>query len=269
MWIEIFKTGTFTDKQGRTDTYNLESLNKIAAKYKEKIDNSPNLKTPIFKDHNKNNIKLGYVNELQVVNDKLMANIEITDEQSLKEINDKKLQNVSIGLNGDELDHLAFLENELPAVKNIPPLQLQLNINKNSENKNPENKETKEIEKKETNNSAEYITNQQKELEKYTQISPNGRDLVNKILNNLTTLEQDKIKEVGNDLISFIDDINKNYLVKEYSQAIPKQIFDYSTNTNSFNNSNLFRASLHLHILHQMNETPELNYEQALIKTIK
>ncbi len=250
MWIEVFRSGTHTDNKGNQNTYDIDSLANIAANYNDKIKTNPNLKMPLLKEHNQEGANLGQINQLTLNNDILMADIDITDDETLSKIKESKIQNVSLGLNGLEISHLGILENELPALENLKPIQ--------------ETAELSNIESKKIQNNLSKIKSDFTNISK--NLSPLSKELADNILNNLKDLPEETFQNISKDFIKFIDDLNKSYLTREYSQYNSGNTYQYEVQTQG-NISD--RNFLHLEIMNQLKRNPELSYEQALLKIIQ
>lgn len=250
MWIEVFRSGTHTDNKGNQNSYNGESLAQIAANYNEKIKQSPNLKLPLLKEHNQDGANLGLINQLTLNNDILMADIDITDEDTLTKIKENKIQNVSLALNGLEISHIGLLENELPALENLKPIQ-----------------ETIDKDEIKTEKIQNDITKLQNDFSKISNnLSPVSIELANNIINNLKDLPKESYLSIGYDLLKFIDDLNKSYLTREYSHYKNDVLYKHEFQSNTPIDD---RHLLHLEILNQQRRNPELSYEQALLKIIQ
>jgi len=250
MWIEVFRSGTHTDNKGNQNTYDIDSLANIAANYNDKIKTNPNLKMPLLKEHNQDGANLGQINQLTLNNDILMADIDITDEETLTKIKEDKSQNVSLALNGLDITHIGLLENELPALQNLKPIQ--------------ETIDKSEIKSDKIQND---ITQVQGDLSKISKnLSPLSKELANSIINNLKDLPEETFQNISNDFIKFIDDLNKSYLTREYSQYNTGNIYQYEFQPQGVISD---RNYLHLEILNQLKRNPELSYEQALLKIIQ
>ncbi|ROL56034.1 hypothetical protein D9V84_09810, partial [Bacteroidetes/Chlorobi group bacterium Naka2016] len=49
MWIEVFRTGTFTDSKGRTQTFTESDLDRIARQYNERVESDSSFEAPLVK----------------------------------------------------------------------------------------------------------------------------------------------------------------------------------------------------------------------------
>ncbi len=257
MWIEVFRTGNHTDKNGIAHSYDAETLKKITVNYNERVNNHPNLKSQVIKDHLKGSKSLGLVNELRLNGDKLLADIEVSDNETMKSISEGKLKNVSIGINENNLDHISFLESELPAVEGLLPIDataddsiLQKNVGVNYQKENVKKEFKKFIEDK----------SQDSKL-----LSLPGSELAVKIVDGISGLEDEEFENITTMLRSFIEDLSKNYLLSEYSANSNPSEFNYNYNPI---NSNPNRLMLHYEILREMKSNPNISYEQAMLKII-
>lgn len=250
MWIEVFKSGTHTDNKGNQNTYDIDSIARIAENYNEKIKNSPNLKLPLQKGHNQDSEKLGLINQLTLNNDRLLADIDISDQETIAKIKESTIQNVSLALNGLDISHIGLLENELPALENLKPIQ--------------ETVDKSEIKSDIIQNDISQLQNDLSKIS--NNLSPVSIELANNIINNLKDLPKESFQSIGNDLLKFVDDLNKSYLTREYSQynsGITYQ-FEFQPQEN-FSDRNF----LHLEVMKHLKRNPELSYEQALLKVVQ
>lgn len=55
MWIEILRTGTFTDSAGRTQNFTAEDLDHMIQLYNEKTANDESFRAPLVKGHPESN----------------------------------------------------------------------------------------------------------------------------------------------------------------------------------------------------------------------
>lgn len=250
MWIEVFRSGTHTDNKGNQNTYDIDSIARIAENYNEKIKNSPNLKLPLLKGHNQDSEKLGLINQLTLNNDRLLADIDISDQETIAKIKESTIQNVSLALNGLDISHIGLLENELPAIEDLKPIQ--------------ETIDTSMLETKPKQNDLSNIMNEYTRISK--NLSPVSKELSENILSNLKELPEEQFQSISNNFLKLIDDLNKSYLTRQYSQYKSDLVFESELNTNLTSSD---RQILHIEIMNQLKRYPELNYEQALLKIIK
>ncbi|MCX6145730.1 MAG: hypothetical protein NTW25_00545, partial [Candidatus Kapabacteria bacterium] len=120
-WIEVFKTGSFTDANGIEFDCDINKLNEIAKTYNEAISTNDTLKAPVVKGHpESNDPAFGWVKSLKVEGDTLFAELYDMDLNFVNEVKDKKYQKVSISLYDDlMLRHVGFLGAVPPAVKGM------------------------------------------------------------------------------------------------------------------------------------------------------
>jgi hypothetical protein len=55
MTIEVFKTGSHTDAQGKQKYYSLDTIEEIVSKYNQQVNEDPNSVAPLVKGHPKSN----------------------------------------------------------------------------------------------------------------------------------------------------------------------------------------------------------------------
>ncbi|HRP01595.1 MAG TPA: hypothetical protein PLE30_02995 [Candidatus Kapabacteria bacterium] len=252
MWIEVFKVGTHKDKNGHSDTYTQDSLAAIASDYNTKIQSYPNLIMPVLNSHDNDAIKLGTIKQLTLNNDILLADIDIDDSEIIRKMQNNEIQNISIGLSENNLTHIALLENELPAVEGLLPIQESIAV------------EALSVQDKTINNDIAELKEKYKQLNKG--FSPISLELAEGILENLAKVDPDISKSIGNNFIKFIEDLQKSYLTREYSHYKSNAEYEYRMN---FTNSSSDRQLLHAEIIKQLKNNPSLNYEQALLKVIQ
>ncbi len=248
MWIEVFKSGTHTDSNGNQSTYDSDSLYNIVSNYNNKIRDKPNLKMPLVNEHNKDSKSIGQINQLLLNNDVVMADVDITDDNILQKIKDNKIQNVSVGLNELELTHIGILESQLPAIEGLKPIQETAELSNVNREVNP----TEEL----ISSISEVGSN----------LSPISIELANRIINNLQNIPKETFNTIKDDLIRFVEDLNKSYLTKEYSHNKIGDSYQYKI---QFPTTIVDRNMLHLEIINYLKNNPELSYEQAMLKIIK
>ncbi len=124
MWIEIFRTGTFTDSSGVTETFTEVDLDKIVQKYNEQVEKEPSLEAPIVKGHPKSDSPAyGWVERLARRGNLLYAKLKSLSREIIDEIREGKFRKVSISLYPDYLlRHIGLLGAESPAVKGLKPI---------------------------------------------------------------------------------------------------------------------------------------------------
>jgi hypothetical protein len=124
MWIEIFRTGTFTDSSGITETFTESDLDKIARKYNEKVEQDPSFEAPLVKGHPKSDSPAyGWVERLARRGSVLYAKLKSLTNEIIEDIRQGKFRRVSISLYPDYLlRHIGLLGGETPAVKGLKPI---------------------------------------------------------------------------------------------------------------------------------------------------
>lgn len=123
--IEVFRTGTITDSEGRTETWTNDDLEKICNTYNEAIQEDPGKKAPLCKGHPEtDDPSYGWVNKLYIENDILKANVSL-NKLFEEEVKDEQFTKVSIAIDEDlRLKHIGFLGAVHPAVKGLKPVSL-------------------------------------------------------------------------------------------------------------------------------------------------
>jgi|GEM_PF-1747114 len=118
MWIEIFKTGTWTSSQGKTRTYTKDDLDKIVSKF------DPNQKPPVTVGHPEKDTApaYGWMKALKRVGDVLMGDFDFIPE-FLELLKKGVYKNRSIGLIDGAICHVAFLGGVAPAVKGLKDIE--------------------------------------------------------------------------------------------------------------------------------------------------
>lgn len=250
MWIEVFKSGYHTDKNGYAREYTPAQLVDIASNYNKKVGQYKHLKVPILKDHNGEKQFYGFVKGLTLRGDKLLADLEFTDKKIIEAIEQGKIKNISIGMQGDDLVEVSLLETELPAVEDLIPIDESVKL----QNIHTPNKE--EI-IKEINDYIIELGTKKKVL------SPPGKDIALQLVEKLSNNEN--YEELTNMFKSFLEDLSKKYLLKEYSYNKNRRNYNYEF---SLFGSTPERYILHNEVLEEIKHNPILTYEQALIRVI-
>lgn len=124
MWIEIFRTGTFTDSNGRTQTFTENDLERIARQYNDRIESDPSYEAPLVKGHPQSDSPAhGWVERLARRGNILYAKLKSLSREIIDEINSGKYRRVSISLYPDfMLRHIGLLGGEAPAVRGLRPI---------------------------------------------------------------------------------------------------------------------------------------------------
>lgn len=124
MWIEIFRSGTFTDSQGRTQTFTENDLEQMAKIYNERIEKDPSSEAPLVKGHPKDNAPAhGWVERLARRGSVLYAKLKSLSKEIIDEINEGRYRKVSISMYPNfMLRHIGLLGAESPAVKGLRPI---------------------------------------------------------------------------------------------------------------------------------------------------
>lgn len=119
MWIEVFKTGIWTDSNGNTRAWTEEDLDKIASSYDPREHEAP-----IVIGHPKDNAPAyGWVEALKREGEKLLAKIKPTAKEFVEWVRKGLYKKVSISLYPDmRLRHVGFLGAVPPAVKGLSPV---------------------------------------------------------------------------------------------------------------------------------------------------
>lgn len=118
MWIEIFKTGTWTSSQGKTTTYNKDDLDAIVAKF------DPANKPPVTVGHPEKDTApaFGWMKALKRVGEVLIGDFDFVPE-FLELLKKGIYKNRSIGLRNGAIAHVAFLGGVAPAVKGLEDIK--------------------------------------------------------------------------------------------------------------------------------------------------
>ena len=118
MWIEIFKTGTWTSSQGKTKTYTKDDLDKIVSKF------DPNQKPPVTVGHPEKDTApaYGWMKALKRVGEVLMGDFDFIPE-FMELLKKGVYKNRSIGLRDGAINHVAFLGGWAPAVSGLDDIK--------------------------------------------------------------------------------------------------------------------------------------------------
>ncbi len=118
MWIEIFKTGTWTSSQGKTTSYNKDDLDAIVAKF------DPANEPPVTVGHPETDTApaFGWMKALKRVGEVLVGDFEFVPE-FLELLKKGVYKNRSIGLRNGAIAHVAFLGGAAPAVKGLESIK--------------------------------------------------------------------------------------------------------------------------------------------------
>ncbi len=120
MWIEVFKTGTWTDSAGNTRTWKEEDLDKIATRY-----NPAEHEAPVVVGHPKDNAPAyGWVEALKREGNVLKAKLKQLVPEFVEMVKKGMFKKRSISLYPDlKLRHIGFLGAQPPAVKGLADVQ--------------------------------------------------------------------------------------------------------------------------------------------------
>ncbi len=124
MWIEIFRTGTFIDSNGRRHSFAENDLERIAQQYNERVGDNPSYEAPLVKGHPKDDAPAyGWVERLARRGQQLFAKLKSVSSEIVDEIKAGKYRRVSISMYPDlVLRHIGLLGAESPAVKGLRPI---------------------------------------------------------------------------------------------------------------------------------------------------
>lgn len=151
MKIEIFKTGQHTSSDGRVIDYKIEDLQDIANVYNDKTKLLSSFKAPLVLGHPKDDEPaLGWVDSLEVIGEKLIANIDNVPNETKALLDKGYFKKVSISLYADRmLKHIGLLGAVTPAVKGLQNIQAENNYIEFTSVKSVESSQA-------TNNNEEY-----------------------------------------------------------------------------------------------------------------
>jgi len=123
-WMEIFRAGTHTDANGKTDTYTEDDVQKIADTYNAAVKEDSSLDAPVVKGHPKTEDKaFGWIEKLKTDGASLLAKVKDMPEEFKKQIEDGEFKKRSIALTKDmRLRHVGFLGAVAPAVEGMEPI---------------------------------------------------------------------------------------------------------------------------------------------------
>ncbi len=115
-WIECFKAGSQTDSSGNTKEWTQADLQAIVDNFTE---------SPVVLGHPKDNAPAyGWVKELKLEGDKLLAKVKPTVKEFYQWVKDGLYRFVSISLLPNlKFNHLGFLGAAAPAVKGLNPVE--------------------------------------------------------------------------------------------------------------------------------------------------
>ncbi|MCX7880782.1 MAG: hypothetical protein N2517_08990 [Ignavibacteria bacterium] len=124
MWIEIFRTGTFTDQEGRTETFTEVELDKMVELYNESVQKDASEEAPLVKGHPADDSPAhGWVERLARRGDKLYAKLKSLSKEIVDEVQEGRYRRVSVSLYPNlMLRHIGLLGAETPAVKGLTPV---------------------------------------------------------------------------------------------------------------------------------------------------
>ncbi|MFN3780767.1 MAG: hypothetical protein ACK4SO_01170 [Candidatus Kapaibacteriota bacterium] len=124
MWIEILKTGTFTDSKGRTHTFSDDDLERIVQMYNSQVEKNPSYEAPLVKGHPEDNSPAyGWVERLARRGQFLYAKLKSLSKEILEDIKEGRFRRVSISLYPNLLlRHVGLLGGSTPAVDGLRPL---------------------------------------------------------------------------------------------------------------------------------------------------
>lgn len=124
MWIEVFRSGTFTDSRGRTQTFTESDLEQMAKVYNERVENDPSSEAPLVKGHPTDGAPAhGWVERLARRGSVLYAKLKSLSKEIIDEINEGRYRKVSISLYPNfMLRHIGLLGAETPAVDGLRPI---------------------------------------------------------------------------------------------------------------------------------------------------
>jgi len=304
MWIEIFRTGTFTDSSGTTETFTESDLDRIVRKYNEKVEQEPSYEAPLVKGHPKSDSPAhGWVERLARRGNVLYAKLKSLTKEIIEEIREGKFRRVSISLYPDYLlRHIGLLGGDTPAVKGLKPISfVELDDSRTFEYSDGESQNfselREEIRRLEIENSR--LANQNKALRESLEkshhefLARSFRDFIEKINNSgefllvppakeqlfLEILEYSEkadklIRSYGVD--SFPKDFSLLEKIKEFftswkPAALKKEYSQPIVNQkfieHEFEGKKIDeeRLDLHLRARELQKQKPDLSYEQALL----
>ena len=115
-WCEIFRTGEHTDSSGKKRRWTREDLERMVSTY----DPENGIEAPIVIDHQETGPAYGWVEELKVEGDRLLARFRQVEPTFRKMVNDGLFKKRSICVTKDgRLEHVAFLGALPPAVEGL------------------------------------------------------------------------------------------------------------------------------------------------------
>ncbi len=125
MWIEIFRTGTFTDANGAVETFTPETLDKIVQTYNEQVEADSSLLAPLVKGHPQTDSPAhGWVERLARRGNTLYAKLRSLSQEIIEDVKNAKFKKVSISLYPNLLlKHIGLLGAASPAVKGLKPVE--------------------------------------------------------------------------------------------------------------------------------------------------
>ncbi len=125
MWIEIFRTGTFTDSNGVTQTFTADDLDLIVLLYNQRVEEDSSALAPVVKGHPETDSPAyAWVERLARRGDILYAKLKNISNELIDEVKQGKYRRVSISLYPDlMLKHVGLLGGATPAVKGLQPVE--------------------------------------------------------------------------------------------------------------------------------------------------
>lgn len=125
MWIEIFRTGTFTDANGIEETFTTESLDRIVRTYNEQVATDSSNSAPLVKGHPQTDSPAhGWVERLARRGNLLYAKLHSLSQEIIDDVRSGKFKKVSVSLYPNFLlKHIGLLGAASPAVKGLRPIE--------------------------------------------------------------------------------------------------------------------------------------------------
>jgi len=307
MWIEIFRSGTFTDSKGKTQTFTAEDLEQIARQYNERVASDSSLEAPVVKGHPESDSPAhGWVERLARRGNVLYAKLKQLSKEIIEEIKEGRYRRVSISMYPNYLlRHIGLLGGETPAVKGLRPIEFVELDETHTFEYSAESEDfaelRQEIRRLEIENSQLARQNEslQNQLQKayHESLAQSFREFIRRINESSDYLlvppskEQAlvEILEYAEQVDSYVQNANPEALRKDFSllerikefllELKPVAIrrnytareLDVATIENPFEGRRVDeeRLNLHLRAKELQKANPNLSYEQALLMANK
>lgn len=277
MWIEILRTGQFSDSNGDQHDFSEATLESISRLYNSEVEKDASNLAPLVKGHPKTNSPAeGIIERLARRGKTLLAKVGSLSDEIIDLTRSKRYSKVSVSLHPDlHLRHVGLLGGMSPAVSGLRPVQFSdaeksFNLTLSKDELTDSTKKQDNLSQAKEKRIAEFRQYTGKLIDSASgaKILPSQASFI------VDMLEAAYRRDESMDFADLDDEDRLSEQLKHFLEELPSRLGNSIPMNNSANFSSDFsqanvdaaRMKLHAKAMQLRAASPQLSYEEALIK---